>query len=162
MRCYNRNIIMKKLKIIAVFFIFPFVSLWAKGTTDQDLEYVQELETTCENLFYRIETGDLTPEESEMELAELRKRFSLPYTDSDGIIESIIVEIAESSLSANQAMFEFKLLQDSKLMTYRLEQKNSPTEEEPTENPTGSSSQNQSSDKSKDSSGNRDNPHKGG
>lgn len=114
---------MKKLRIIFIFFILPLVTLSARGSHDRDREYFQELETTCESLFPELEAGNMAPDKGKMLLAELRNRFSRPFTDSDGILESLIDQVAESRLSTEQAMYEFSLLKEGELMTYRQEQK---------------------------------------
>ncbi|MBB6480799.1 hypothetical protein [Spirochaeta isovalerica] len=159
---------MKKARFIIIFFILPLLSLAARGSLDRDREYFQELETTCESLFSDLEKGDLAPEEGKSVLAELRDRFGRPFTDTDGILESLIDRIAESRLSASEALYEFSLLKEGKLMTYRQEQKasGSPGDFQGSlsqdGNPPSVPQSNQPSDPPSDQSSNRGNPNKGG
>lgn len=114
----------RKNGIILLVFILPFTSLSASGAIERDREYREELETVCATLFYDLETGRMTPEEGKGLLEELRIRYGRPFTDSEGILESLIDQVGEFRMSADQAVYEFTLLREGKLMAYRQEREN--------------------------------------
>jgi len=113
---------MNKLCFIAILLCLPLAVLTARGALERDREYREELKSSCEMVFFAMEKGEMTAEEGKAVLAGLRNRFERPFTDSDGILESLIDQISESRLTALQAMFEFELLSQGKLMSYRQEQ----------------------------------------
>ncbi|MBN2659511.1 MAG: hypothetical protein JXR86_20810 [Spirochaetales bacterium] len=155
---------MKTYRLILLLFILPVLSLSARGAIERDREFREELESTCTNLFYNLESDKLTPEEAKDQLAELRSRFSRPFTDSDGILESMIDQVSESLLSADQALFEFNLLKQGKLMTYRQEQNTSAslTNSSRSGNSTGPSRETPSSGPPSEPPSDRGNSGKGG
>ena len=113
-----------KALLFALFLILPqFIT--ARGSMESDREYVSLLKTTFEQILTAHEAGEITSLDGKMMLSELRDRYNKPYNDEYGILEALIDQLEENSLTYNEARYHFSLLQVGKLMEYRQERQRS-------------------------------------
>lgn len=111
----------KPVLLIISLFILVSIQIHAAGITENEKEYNEALEQEFPLMIKELHAKHISAEEAKTELAGLRDKYEIPYTDKAGILDSIIDHTSEEKFSIEEAEFYFKHLKNGTLMAYRKE-----------------------------------------
>lgn len=111
--------VMKSKLILIIILIFSVPFLQAKGAVEKDREYDALREDLFIQVLESVEAGEIPPAEGKGLLSELRSRYGKSFSDEEGILESLIDQVGEGRISAEEAFRQYNLMRSGELMAYR-------------------------------------------
>jgi len=126
----------KIIFLILIVFIIPG-PLSARGAIESEREYQNLLKSTFNHVILSVENGEISADEGKQTFAELRNRYNKYYSDEAGIIDALIDQVGEKALTSEEALFDFTLLSEGRLMEHRLDLENNKEENQKEEHKPG-------------------------
>lgn len=126
-RVYNFTVdnFMRTLKLILIVFLLLLiiipVNVAAMGNSEDSATYKKKRQQLFLQVIEQVSEKEISSEEAKSRFDTLRNGYNISYTDESGIIDSIIDRSAEGTMTQNEALFYFRLLQEDKLVEYRQE-----------------------------------------
>ncbi|MBF9015148.1 MULTISPECIES: hypothetical protein [unclassified Oceanispirochaeta] len=107
--------------IFIIALVIPY-AVMANGNMDSDRDYEGELKETTARICNSVEAKTMTAAQAKTELSELRLRYRKEYTDESGRMDSVIDDLGNGVITAEQARDRFNELEELRLQERKREE----------------------------------------
>jgi TolA-binding protein len=119
---YSRNMLFRKSALIFIIALIIPYAVMANGNMDSDKDYEGKLKETTARICSSLEAKTMTAAQAKSELSELRLRYRKEYTDESGKMDSVIDDLGNGVITAEQARDRFNELEELRLQERKREE----------------------------------------